>query len=60
MERFLIKNHFSNPMRDNMGTRWRNRLGLQVLKPGVLGSIPTEDEPLTITSKHYLIPEKQP
>ena len=41
-----------------LGTRWRNRLGRQVLKPGVLGSIPTEDEPLTTTRKHYLIPEK--
>ena len=27
------------------GTRWRNRLGRQVLEPGVLGSIPTEDDP---------------
>ena len=40
----------------HLGTRWRNRLGRQVLTPGVLGSISTEDEPLTTTSKHYLIP----
>ena len=39
--------------------------GRQVLKPGVLGLIPTEDEPLTTTRKHYpnsikktLIPKK--
>ena len=35
------------------GKRCRNRLGRQVLRPGVLASIPTEDEPLTTTRKHY-------
>jgi hypothetical protein len=52
-------------MNNHWGTRWRNRLGRQVLKPGVLGSIRTEDEPLTTTCKHYpnsiktLIPKKK-
>ena len=35
-----------------MGTRWRNRLGRQVFKPGV-GSFPTEDETLATTRKQY-------
>ena len=34
------------------GTRWRNQLGRQVLKPVVLGSIHTEDEPLTTIRRH--------
>ena len=47
-----------------LGTRWHNQLGRQVLKHGILGLIPTEDEPLTTTRKHYpnskkkLIPKK--